>query len=364
MGLATLHNTDRQECFPASRKTAGHPWKRSEETKGRKLGAKTSSGSSISWQIDRLLTCRQDEIAGVAFRLVDLLEKQEPIHQPILLRALATKIKMSIHGSSQNLANRIAAIEVLSMFNFPSTAELIESSLTCALGDDHLYLIALARSAEYQLAEQCERVAGLIVRTMEEAADNESMQHNWGRLCVEIFRTLSEISPREALGPICRHIESLHEENDLTAVLDAIVVATRKLSNLDWCNELKATSKKLFEHFVTASEDDYTNIPGIVARLLEITGRCEATLKDKLGQIESHPLRADILYLFIGHPITFLPRSERVEWYATGSIILLKSDLFSEFQDMLAVMMQDGDKAVLAKVVPRFAAFVTGVLTN
>jgi hypothetical protein len=307
------------------------------------------SGSLITWSLDRILVCRDDEISFTAIRAINRLKSMDEGPRAILLRWLANKVRLALNSSTPRIRNCIAAIEVLAGFKSPSTPELVELSLSGSVAEHHLYAIGLARTlSTFPYTGQRVRIAAQIARLFEEVVAQGALNTAWKkRLGVEAFRSLSAISPTGAIGSISRHLLSVGNL-ELTPILESLAKALRNVEDpTQVSREFRELLETLWHRFSDPTEEFLINRAGIISCILELRGRCVRTLADEARRVDSytHPLKAQVLYLFVERPLDFLTTDERLTWYSMAVTALLETEQMDSFQKVFRKMFEDTDES-------------------
>lgn len=225
-----------------------------------------TGGSLIPWRFDRLLTCPEPEIGSAALRIIDRLQGIDRANRLKFLRLLAAKTKKS-PVPIKHIKNRVASIELLTIMEYPATADILETAFDWPIGEHTLYLISLANTLVYRLEGQRERIARKVVGAYLKASNQPETRSDMDRIRVQTFRTLAVISPNDALGSIGSDIKDF-DGLELTAVLDAVVQAARRPDAV-FSRELCNCINSLYERHVR-SDADSPNPAGILSRLLEL----------------------------------------------------------------------------------------------
>src|SRR5205807_2471359 len=139
-----------------------------------------------------------------------------------------------------------------------------------------LYAVSMARISPSPDQRWRDRVADRIVGLLDNASTSGMFGTSWvTRFAVEAFRSLAELSPALATGPVCRHLTRF-DGHEVTAILEAVLTAARNLGlTAHHSSEIRATAQALWSHYSQRVDGAFiVNEAGILARILELKGRC------------------------------------------------------------------------------------------
>lgn len=312
-----------------------------EATRRRGLRATSPPDNILRFRIDRLLRCSEDELGEAAQRVIDTLGKFGPGRRHAYLALLADGIRRSGFPHIGPIANQVAAIEILEFFGSKIAAEFVEAGLGRPVDRYSIYFVSLTHNLQVPSDGESTRLAGSMVRLLDEAANKSVSDFSFSSLCAVAYKSLAFLSPRAALGPASRHLLKV-ESLELTAVLQAMVDAARRVGDPSlFSQEVTRCVSTLYGTYMQAHEDEVDNIPGVVARLLELLGRSGQSLDRQLDDIVSHPLGSQILYLCMQSGLDFIPPESRNCWYAAILKTLSREGQRDEFVETIQLIVRD-----------------------
>lgn len=203
-----------------------------------------------------------------------------------------------------------------------SESEILKMNVTSELQkrpicENHLYLVSLCSDVASassldaaSVAEAAEAVEGVLDAQFQAGVDSSV---DWQtRLVVEAFRVLSKLDPHRALGRVCRWIPRLGEM-EMTAVLDEVAMAVRQ-TPVTVSTELHAAVNDLWARY--SSNPNLANVPGVMAKLLELRGSCGESVTQLIELAKSCPSPAEVFYLLAMHRPPSIGREGRRAIYA------------------------------------------------
>jgi hypothetical protein len=267
--------------------------------------------------LEQLLACRREQIPDRGMRALQWLRGRSWISRNRTLERLAIRVAQARReddkaGKEQNC---IAALELLVSFQSSAATTLLENWFRSRpVAQGHLYLVSMLRLLCLSGTPGADRFADLIVTAFEEVMEHGQLDTEWGRrFCVEAFRSLGVISPGKVVGPVCRHL-AVVGSLELSAVLEAVLQALRSPGVFP-TRVLTDMAERLWKRYLSEEVERADNVPGVLARLLEILVRSGQPVDDKLQALQAHRLRASILYLATQQGLDYLSRQDRKRYF-------------------------------------------------
>jgi hypothetical protein len=209
--------------------------------------------------------------------------------------------------------NRVAVLELLAREHFLQASTLIQRYLSLPVSKYHLFILPLIRIPRLFDKDDSISAAREIARLYIDSVGVQ-FEPKWReRFTVEVFHTLSEISPDVLINTIGKLLDEVGEF-ELTAVLESVCKAARRSDAISLSKApLKASALKLWNRYTTGVHvKDTDNRPGIMGRLLEILGRSGFEVEDLMQQIAESPIKPQILYQFVQRPLDFLATQRKL----------------------------------------------------